>query len=85
MAGIDRLIRAIENLTREVLSVGGMAGAIALLIAGAISIRYLEYGNQPIPETLLHALTTIPGFYLWTAVKGHGIHDQHDERRSPGG
>jgi len=66
------IIRAFERL----LSVGGIAGLIALGIAAAICIRYVQHGPEEIPQVLTYSLTTIIGFYFGTSVpKRRGTED----------
>jgi hypothetical protein len=56
------------DVLSTVLTVGGVAGIIAVIITMAICGRYLKKGPEPIPEVLAAALTTIIGFYFGTTV-----------------
>jgi hypothetical protein len=57
------------RLVDKLLSVGGMAGVLALIITTSICYRYVRSGDQVFPEVMTYALTTILGFYFGTAVK----------------
>lgn len=57
-----------EKILSEILTVGGIAGVIAILITLTICARYVQYGFEPIPEVLSYALTTVIGFYFGTGV-----------------
>jgi hypothetical protein len=57
-----------EDTFRKILTVGGMAGAIAIIITVAICGRYLAHGPEEVPQILSNALTTIIGFYFGTSV-----------------
>jgi hypothetical protein len=52
----------------NILSVGGIAGLIALIITISICYRYVTHGSEPIPDILTYALSTIIGFYFGNAV-----------------
>jgi hypothetical protein len=56
----------IERIIRDVLTVGGIAGIIALIITGSICYKYVHDGDHQIPQILTYALTTIIGFYFGT-------------------
>jgi hypothetical protein len=58
------LTKALESI----LTFGGIAGVIGILITGTICARYIKHGPEKIPEILTHALTTIIGFYFGTAA-----------------
>ena len=58
------MLRTFERL----LSVGGIAGLIALGITLSICVRYVQNGAEEIPQVLTYALTTILGFYFGTGV-----------------
>jgi hypothetical protein len=65
-----RMMDSFDNI----LSVGGIAGLIALGIAGTICVRYAQYGSEDIPQVLTYSLTTIIGFYFGTGVsKARGL------------
>jgi hypothetical protein len=64
MTTMQILLRAFERL----LSVGGIAGLIALGIAATICLRYLQRGPEEIPQILTYSLTTIIGFYFGTGI-----------------
>ena len=56
----------------KILSVGGIAGVIAIMIAGAVAGRYFMHGPENVPDVLSHSLTLILGFYFGTkAGSGH--------------
>jgi hypothetical protein len=57
-----------QHIVTQILSTGGIAGMIALLIAAAISIRYVKNGPEEIPAVLTYSLTTIIGFYFGTGL-----------------
>ena len=61
---IGQIIRFFERL----LSVGGIAGLIAIAITISICTRYVQNGAEEIPQVLTYALTTILGFYFGTGV-----------------
>jgi hypothetical protein len=61
---------------RQLLGIGGVAGLIALGIAAAICVRYVQYGNEQIPQVLSYALTTIIGFYFGASVRSSRQQDQ---------
>jgi uncharacterized membrane protein YfcA len=56
----------------KLLSVGGVAGVIALTIAVSICVRYVEHGNEEIPQILSYSLSTIIGFYFGAGVSKKG-------------
>jgi hypothetical protein len=56
------------DIFRDVLTVGGVSGIIALVITASICMRYVQRGSKKIPELLAAAPTTIIGFYFGTAV-----------------
>jgi uncharacterized membrane protein YfcA len=57
-----------ESLVEKLLSVGGIAGVIAVVITAAICFRYVQHGAEPIPDILTYALSTIIGFYFGAGV-----------------
>ena len=57
-------VKAFESI----LTFGGIAGVIGLLITGSICIRYVRNGPEAIPEILTYALSTIIGFYFGAAA-----------------
>lgn len=64
---------------------GGVAGILALLIAGTLCIVYFEHpaDNPEIQKVLIYALTTIIGFYFGTTTtKASHASDQHNKNRS---
>ena len=61
-------MESIQSIFTQILSVGGIAGVIALLIAASICARYIKHGPEEIPQVLTYALTTIIGFYFGTGV-----------------
>ena len=62
----DDLLKAF----RSVLSVGGIAGVIALIITVTICGRYFSRGPEEIPQILTYSLSTIIGFYFGAGTKG---------------
>lgn len=54
----------LTTIIHHMLSVGGIAGVIGVIITGAICVRYVQFGAEPIPEVLSHALLAIIGFYF---------------------
>jgi len=52
------------------MSVGGIAGLIAIIITVSICIRYVQNGAEEIPDVLTHALMAIIGFYFGAGVSG---------------
>lgn len=62
--GFKEIVRFLEKL----LTVGGIAGLIALMIAGAIAGRYFAHGPEAVPDVLTYSLTTIIGFYFGATV-----------------
>jgi uncharacterized membrane protein YfcA len=58
----------VGKLAEKILTVGGIAGVIALVITITICARYYSHGPEEIPQILTYALTTIIGFYFGTAV-----------------
>lgn len=52
----------------KLLSVGGVAGVIALTITVSICIRYVEHGSEEIPQILTYSLSTIVGFYFGAGI-----------------
>jgi hypothetical protein len=61
---MDHLLKALESI----LTFGGIAGIIGILITGSICTRYVKHGPEKIPEILTYALATIIGFYFGTAA-----------------
>jgi hypothetical protein len=59
---------SLTDMFGRVLSIGGIAGVIALIIAGAIAGRYFMHGPEQVPDILSNALTTILGFYFGAGV-----------------
>ena len=57
-----------ERILSALLTVGGVAGLIALTITASLCVRYLKNGPEEPPEVLKFALTAIIGFYFGTAA-----------------
>jgi hypothetical protein len=53
-----------SRMFRDLLTVGGIAGVIGIIITGTICYRYAVHGPEDVPPLLSHALTTILGFYF---------------------
>lgn len=64
----------LNKILRDVLTVGDIAGVIALVITISICVRYVQYGAEPIPEVLTYALSTIIGFYFGAGVSKASPH-----------
>jgi hypothetical protein len=62
------MIQAIVRVLEGLLSVGGIAGVIAIIITIAMCKRYTVDGDQQFPEIMKYALATILGFYFGTGV-----------------
>lgn len=60
----NAMLQAFDRL----LSVGGIAGLIALGIAASICFRYVQHGAEEVPQVLTYSLTTIIGFYFGIGV-----------------
>jgi uncharacterized membrane protein YfcA len=58
----------VTNRFAGVLAVGGIAGLLAVIIAGTICFRYAMHGPEEVPQILGYALSTIIGFYFGTGV-----------------
>lgn len=58
----------ITTMLSALLSVGGIAGLIAVIITGTICARYFKHGPEEIPQVLAYALTTILGFYFGAGI-----------------
>jgi uncharacterized membrane protein YfcA len=54
----------LEKVVLRILSVGGIAGVIGIIISGTICARYFIHGPEDIPQILTYSLTTIIGFYF---------------------
>ena len=52
----------------RIISVGGISGLIAIIIAAGISGRYFFHGPEDVPPILGYALSTIIGFYFGSGV-----------------
>jgi uncharacterized membrane protein YfcA len=63
----------VTKITLQVLSVGGIAGVIGIIIAGTICARYFMHGNEEIPQILSYALTTIIGFYFGSKAENKPV------------
>jgi hypothetical protein len=59
----------LEKIVLRILSVGGIAGVIGIIISGTICARYFMRGPEEIPPILTYSLTTIIGFYFGTKVE----------------
>jgi uncharacterized BrkB/YihY/UPF0761 family membrane protein len=62
----------LEQTVWKILSVGGIAGVIAIAITITICYRYAMNGPEEIPQILTYSLTTIIGFYFGTGVARGG-------------
>ena len=60
--------KEILDFLAKLLSVGGVAGVIALTIIVSICIRYVEHGSEEIPQILTYSLSTIVGFDFGTGI-----------------
>jgi uncharacterized membrane protein YfcA len=58
----------LESLFARILTVGGVAGLIAIMITLTICARYIMHGPEEIPQILSYSLSTIIGFYFGTGV-----------------
>lgn len=67
-SSIYYIIQAIVRVLEGLLSIGGIAGLIAIMITIAMCKRYMVDGDQQFPEIMKYALTTILGFYFGAAV-----------------
>ncbi len=83
---------SVESVFSQILSAGGIAGVIAVIITGAICARYIQYGAEEVPQILSHSLATIIGFYFGTGIsKSTGTSrpavssDTDDEPKPAGG
>jgi hypothetical protein len=65
---LNDLVQGIVRIFHGLLSVGGIAGLIAIIITVAMCKRYMVDGDQQFPEIMKYALTTILGFYFGTNV-----------------
>lgn len=54
----------LEKVVLRILSVGGIAGVIGIIISGTICARYFMHGPEEIPQILTYSLSTIIGFYF---------------------
>jgi hypothetical protein len=57
-----------ERIISNLLTVGGIAGLIALTITVTLCARYFRHGPEEPPEVLKFALTAIIEFYFGTAT-----------------
>jgi hypothetical protein len=62
------LVQGIVRILEGLLSVGGIAGLIAIIITIAMCKRYMIDGDQQFPEIMKYALTTILGFYFGAGI-----------------
>lgn len=60
-----------RELLSEILSVGGVAGIVALIIAGTISACLIKNPAAKLPPELWQALLAILGFYFGTKTGKH--------------
>jgi hypothetical protein len=74
------MLDVIGNVIERILTVGGIAGVIALAITVTICARYLQHGPEDIPQILTYSLTTIIGFYFGTGVSKPKIKLGHYRR-----
>ena len=58
----------LTSIFGQLLSIGGIAGVIAVIITVSICARYVKHGPEEIPQVLAYALTTILGFYFGAGV-----------------
>ena len=63
------LTNTILQVVRDILTVGGIAGIVAITITVTICWRYAVHGAEPIPEVLSHALTVVLGFYFGSVTQ----------------
>jgi uncharacterized membrane protein YfcA len=63
-----RMTMNLNKVMGDILSVGGIAGLVAIIITLSICARYVQNGPEPIPEVLTYALTTIIGFYFGVGI-----------------
>lgn len=73
----------LDKIILKILSVGGIAGVIAIIIAGAISFRYVMHGPEEIPQVLTYSLTTIIGFYFGVSASGGNGGTNTDQDQEP--
>lgn len=66
-------VQILLSFVAGILTFGGIAGVIALMITAVLCIRFLIRGPEEIPEVLKYALTTIIGFYFGTATPGKAV------------
>jgi uncharacterized membrane protein YfcA len=64
---------------QALITAAGISGLIALIITGAICIRYVKHGFEKIPEILNFALAAIIGFYFGAAT----VHSGRAQSTSP--
>jgi hypothetical protein len=62
------VLKILGDLIAEILTVGGIAGVIAIMITFTICARYIEHVSEEIPQILTYSLSTIIGFYFGTGV-----------------
>ncbi len=57
-----------QQIIAHILTSGGIAGLIAVIIVGGIVLRYVKHGMEDIPPILSISLSTIIGFYFGSGV-----------------
>jgi hypothetical protein len=62
------VIDIMTHVFDRLISSGGIAGLIAMVISVSICARYVKSGPEPVPPVLTHALSTILGFYFGTGL-----------------
>ena len=63
----------VTKVVAQILSVGGIAGVIGIIITGTICARYFMYGPEEIPQILTYSLTTIIGFYFGSKAENKPV------------
>lgn len=63
----------VTKIVAQILSVGGIAGVIGIIITGTICARYFMHGPEEVPQILTYSLTTIIGFYFGSKVDNKPI------------
>lgn len=69
----------LTKMLNDILSVGGIARLIALIIATSICLRYVQVGAEEIPNLLEFSLTAIIGFYFGAGVSRVGGSSKNDD------
>jgi hypothetical protein len=68
--GIMDTIANVRRLVERIITTGGIAGVLAIIITITLCGRYISHGPEEIPQIFTNALTTIIGFYFGVSVKG---------------